>query len=63
MENDMPIGVALALALFCLLCGAFIGSGLASSSWRCEAVERGFAEYDTKTAEWAWKDLEDLTGP
>ena len=50
------LGVALVLFLFCLCGYAMFDSGrsIGREEMQAEAIERGFAEYDSKTAEWKW---------
>jgi hypothetical protein len=46
--------------LFWWCAGLLAGFGLANwfnhSMWRIDSVRRGFAEYDSQTGKWQWKE-------
>ena len=35
--------------------GAAISATLENRMWKCDAVKRGYAEYNSKTGAWQWK--------
>lgn len=57
MMNDDLKGLLLELVFIALLfTGALLlGIGLGAGHVRDQAVERGYAQYDSQTGEWGWK--------
>jgi hypothetical protein len=39
-----------------IILGFLLGGVLSQYGWEKQAVEKGFAEYNTKTAKWQWKE-------
>ena len=50
------------MSILILLCGLVSGLwfviGIGISMAKKDAIDRGFAEYDSKTGEWKWKEKE-----
>ena len=63
-HNDTNSDVGATSFLICCFCTAFFGfwagvftdHSIMQRSYRAEMIERGFAEYDSKTGEWRMKD-------
>lgn len=34
-----------------------IGIGIVNSSWKANTIKRGYAEYNSQTGNWQWKEL------
>ena len=57
MGDDNGRGIWMpALCFGVLLLGSWMGSTIEKLSWQKEAVEYGYAEYDSKTGDWQWKE-------
>lgn len=42
--------------VICVGIGLVFGKIAADDRWKADLVERGYAQYDSKTGEWGWKE-------
>ena len=54
-DNDIVFVLLLIIAMAAAAAGALVALVLTENQYRHEALERDYAEYCTKTGEWAWK--------
>lgn len=56
MSDEEKAGITIGV-IFAIVIGAVICFGI-DHSWREELVNRGYAEYNSKTSKWQWKNQE-----
>jgi len=59
MTNEEIAGIfMLIVGIVALIFGVYLGFNVGEASIKEEAVQQGFAEYNSSTGEWQWKNKE-----
>ena len=56
MGDDDVKSIIVSVLIIGFVAGFWLGGFTIASQYREQAIERGYAEHDSQTGEWEWKD-------